>query len=73
MASGGRSRDAGSGGPRRGGRSTTAATTSTTTAASQNFLKNIDPKLAAGIAAGTLGAVGLAAFVANRRRKKKRG
>ena len=51
----------------------TATTTSTTTAASQNFLKNIDPKLAAGIAAGTLGAAGLAAFVANRRRKKKRG
>ena len=68
MASGGRSRDAGSGGPRRGGRSTTA----TTTADSQNFLKNIDPKLAAGIAAGTLGAAGLAAFVTNRRRKKKK-
>jgi len=72
MASGGRSRDAGSGGPRRGSRSTTATTTSTTTADSQNFLKNIDPKLAAGIAAGTLGAAGLAAFVANRRRKKKK-
>ena len=94
MASGGRSRDAGSGSskrvargaivtPKSSGRGTpatappatapTATTTSTTTAASQNFLKNIDPKLAAGIAAGTLGAAGLAAFVANRRRKKKRG
>ena len=79
MASGGRSRDAGSGGPRRGARGTpanapvpTAATTSTTTAASQNFLKNIDPKLAAALAAGTLGTAGLAAFVANRRRKKKK-
>jgi hypothetical protein len=94
IASGGRSRDAGSGSskrvargaivtPKSSGRGTpatappatapTATTTSTTTAASQNFLKNIDPKLAAGIAAGTLGAAGLAAFVANRRRKKKRG
>ena len=89
MASGGRSRDAGSGSskrvargaivtPKSSGRGTPATappatTTSTTTAASQNFLKNIDPKLAAGIAAGTLGAAGLAAFVANRRRKKKRG
>jgi len=107
MASGGRSRDAGSGGskrvargaivtPKSSGRGTpatarptptapaptapaptapapTATTTSATTAASQNFLKNIDPKLAAGIAAGTLGAAGLAAFVANRRRKKKKG
>ncbi len=33
----------------------------------------MNPKLVAGIAAGTLGAAGLAAFVANRRRKKKKG
>jgi len=69
MASGGRSRDAGSGGSRRGSRGNRP----TTTATSQNFLKNIDPKLAATLAAGTLGAAGLAAFVANRRRKKKKG
>lgn len=79
VASGGRSRDAGSGGPRRGARgaivtpkSSAPAPTATTTAASQNFLKNIDPKLAAALAAGTLGTAGLAAFVANRRRKKKK-
>ena len=52
--------------------SSVATTTPTTTAASQNFLKNIDPKLAAALAAGTLGTAGLAAFVANRRRKKKK-
>ena len=78
VASGGRSRDAGSGGPRRGASPTpsapapTATTTAATTAASQNFLKNIDPKLAAALAAGTLGTAGLAAFVANRRRKRRR-
>ena len=61
-----------SGSSRRGSRGNRPTTTPTATATSQNFLKNIDPKLAAGIAAGTLGAAGLAAFVANRRRKKKK-
>jgi len=68
-ASGSRSKYSGSGSSRRGSRGNRP----TTPATSQNFLKNVDPKLAAGIAAGTLGAAGLAAFVANRRRKKKRG